>query len=63
MMLSYVVDVLAYYVLLFVIDQNECVSNTNLCSEVCINVVGGYMCSCLPGMRTDPMNPAHCIGK
>ena len=35
----------------FIIDIDECRSNTDGCSQVCTNTVGSYVCSCNSGYR------------
>ena len=46
-------------------DINECTLGTHGCSregEMCINVLGGYRCTCMVGYERDSFNGA-CIGK
>lgn len=46
----------------FIIDVNECLSNTHNCHEraICINTIGSYNCSCEPGLAGDGIR--HCNG-
>ncbi|XP_072000223.1 uncharacterized protein [Engystomops pustulosus] len=41
-------------------DYNECYFNTSSCKQICINVLGGYNCSCIPGYIVNPMNTSSC---
>ena len=44
------------------IDINECSSNTDQCSNTCINTIGSYVCDCNVGYVLDD-NGVNCIGK
>ena len=43
-------------------DVNECASNNGNCSQMCINAVGSYTCSCTTGYALD-VNGKMCNGK
>ena len=38
-------------IFLIFLDINECIANTNNCSQVCVNNDGGFTCSCKEGYR------------
>ena len=42
---------MSVYVILLHADINECVQNTSLCQQLCINTDGGYTCSCRSGYQ------------
>ena len=45
------------------LDINECSnSNTDQCSNTCINTIGSYVCDCNIGYVLDD-NGVNCIGK
>ena len=33
----------------FIADIDECVDNTTLCDQICVNTDGSYFCSCMGG--------------
>ena len=40
-----------YYVVVDVLDINECLEDTDGCSQLCSNTDGSYTCSCNSGYR------------
>ena len=46
----------------FILEINECSSNNGGCSQVCINTMGSYYCSCISGF-TLSSNGRTCIGE
>uniref|UniRef100_A0A1A9WV83 EGF-like calcium-binding domain-containing protein n=1 Tax=Glossina brevipalpis TaxID=37001 RepID=A0A1A9WV83_9MUSC len=42
------------------IDVNECIENPGICSQICINEIGGFKCECIQGYRHDPRNHTRC---
>ena len=38
---------------LSVLDIDECAEDTHSCTQICMNVVGSYSCSCEPGYRLE----------
>ena len=47
---------------IFSIDIDECVANTDGCSQVCNNNMGSFTCGCNLGYRLDT-DGRTCIGK
>ena len=47
---------------LFVIDIDECATDANNCSQVCMNELGTFRCDCNPGYTLDPDN-TNCSSK
>ncbi|XP_053391141.1 mucin-like protein, partial [Mercenaria mercenaria] len=41
------------------IDVNECALSTKMCSDICNNTIGSYICKCNDGRRAS--NATHCI--
>ena len=37
--------------LLFVVDINECIMGTDVCSQRCLNTEGSFQCSCFQGFQ------------
>lgn len=50
-MVIVVMSVSKFYVVLFVIDIDECAEGISGCSHRCSNTVGSYYCSCPIGYR------------
>ena len=44
------------------LDIDECSTNKGNCSQLCMNTVGSYLCSCLPGYLLGA-NSQSCNGK
>ena len=42
-------------------DNNECIDDTDGCSDMCTNTVGSFVCGCNEGYRLDD-DGATCIG-
>lgn len=40
---------LAMYILVFLTDVDECSNGTHNCDQLCINIIGGFSCSCEEG--------------
>ena len=43
-------------------DINECQVGSDLCNQVCTNIVGSYLCSCNSGYELTDEN-VNCTGK
>ncbi|KAJ1700768.1 hypothetical protein LUZ63_000547 [Rhynchospora breviuscula] len=41
-------------------DIDECADGSNICSGICVNIPGSYICSCPPGSHNDPNHPGAC---
>ncbi|KAJ3705151.1 hypothetical protein LUZ61_008856 [Rhynchospora tenuis] len=41
-------------------DIDECSDGSNICSDICVNIPGSYICSCRPGSHNDPNHPGAC---
>ncbi len=41
--------VTSVYLCLLSAEINECVEETDNCSQLCINTIGAFTCDCLPG--------------
>lgn len=52
------------YLMLALADIDECTDPNNLCEKICINIPGGYNCSCPDGFFGDGRkNGRGCIAK
>ncbi len=41
----------------FCLDIDECAGN--VCEQICVNTIGGYVCTCRPGFNLDG---EECVG-
>ncbi len=44
------------------IDNNECIQNTDNCTQVCNNTAGGFVCDCWPSYKLKA-DGVSCEGK
>lgn len=60
-------DLISYFhngtfFILVKIDHDECKGNVHGCEQHCINLPGGYTCSCLSGYRLNTEDAKTCDG-
>ena len=56
---------ITYCVLLVVCytsDIDECTEQTARCTDICLNTIGSYACSCYPGYFLNETDNAQCHG-
>lgn len=44
------------------VDENECTAGNAPCSDICINTIGGFYCTCPGGYKIDETGK-NCIGR
>ncbi len=45
------------------VDINECSTNKGNCSDMCVNIIGSFLCTCPAGYQLNNTNNRTCIGR
>ena len=57
-----ILDLDQHIMIAFFVDINECAVNNGNCSQMCINTIGSYRCSCVTGYLLNP-DGRTCLGE